>query len=106
MGLSLKGRFVLSLLLTSTVDAEGHNVLLGWAVVESENQHSWTWFLEHLRVSIPKIWHEPCTVISDRDKGLLQAEEVLGPRICRGYCCHHLKQNFVGKFGRGLAPTF
>ncbi len=44
--------------------------------------------------------------MSDRDKGLLKAEEVLGNRVVKAYCCHHLKENFVMKFGRGLAPLF
>jgi len=44
--------------------------------------------------------------MSDRDKELLKAEEVLENRVVKAYCCHHLKENFVMKFGRGLTPLF
>ena len=36
-GTFLTGRFVLTLLLAVGIDANGHNVILAWAVVESEN---------------------------------------------------------------------
>ena len=45
-------------------------------------------------------------MISDRDKGLLLVESILGPLITAACCCHHLKENFTEKFGRGLAPLF
>jgi hypothetical protein len=47
--------------------------------------------------------HNP---ISDRDKGLIEAEAILGSRITPAWCCHHIKENFTTKFGRGLAPEF
>ena len=44
-----------------------------WAVVESENKDSWTWFLSYLKKAIPE--SVGMTLISDRDKGLLAGEE-------------------------------
>lgn len=44
-GTFLTGRFVLTLLLAVGIDANGHNVILAWAVVESENRNSWEYFL-------------------------------------------------------------
>ena len=46
------------------------------------------------------------TLISDQDKGLLEAEEVLGTLVIRAHCCWHLKENFKEKFGRGLVSAF
>jgi hypothetical protein len=37
---------------------------------------------------------------------LLLAEPILGPLVTVAHCCHHLKENFTEKFGRGLAPLF
>jgi transposase-like protein len=105
-GTFLKARFIQTLLLAVGIDADGHNTILAWAVVESENQDSWEWFFRHLRRAIPGISREACTLISDRDKGLLPAESILGPLITTACCCHHLKENFTEKFGRGLAPLF
>lgn len=105
-GTFLKGRFVLTLLLAVGIDADGHNVILAWAVVESENRSSWEYFLCHLRNAIPEIASQQCVLVSDRDKGLLQADEVLGPHVVRGICCKHLCANFTDKYGRSLEAMF
>lgn len=74
--------------------------------MESDNRDSWEWFLRHLRRSIPEISLEACTLVSDRDKGLLEAEVVFGSQVIKAFCCHHLKENFTAKFGRSLGPLF
>jgi transposase-like protein len=79
-GTFLTGRFVLTLLLAVGIDADGRNVILAWAVVESENRDSWEYFLRLLRRYILEVSSEPCVLISDRDKGLLEADAVLGER--------------------------
>jgi hypothetical protein len=104
-GTFLTGRFV-QVLLAVGIDANGHNVILAWAVVESENEASWGYFLRLLRRSIPEISSERCVLISDRDKGLIEADKVLGDQVQRAFCCRHLKENFIDKFGRGLEPLF
>jgi len=40
-GIFLKARFVQTLLLVVGIDANGKNLLLAWAVMESENKSSW-----------------------------------------------------------------
>lgn len=105
-GTFLKARFILTLLLAVGIDANGELILLAWAVVESENRNSWEWFFRHLRRAIPEISSEECTLISDRDKGLIEAEVVLGGRVVVAWCCHHLKENFTERFGRAMAPLF
>lgn len=77
----LKARYVLSLLFAVGIDANG-------GVVESENTDSWSWFLSHLKAAIPET--VGMTLISDHDKGLLNAQElVYGDTI--SVCCFHLK---------------
>jgi hypothetical protein len=105
-GTFLKARFILTLLLAVGIDANGELYPLAWAVVESENSSSWEWFLERLQWSLPAFSEEPATIISDRDKGLQEAESVLGPLAKIAFCCYHLKGNFTDKFGRALAPHF
>jgi transposase-like protein len=93
-GTFLKGRFVQTLLLAVSIDANGHNTLLAWGVVESENRLSWEWFFLHLQRAIPHVLTEACTVISDRDKGLLEAERILSPVVETAWCCLHILANF------------
>jgi len=56
----------------------------------------------HLRRAILKVSSEKCTLMSDHDKELLKAEEVLENQVIKAYCCHHLKENFVMKFEHKL----
>lgn len=91
-GTFLKARFVQTLLLAVGIDGNGQNLILAWGVVESENTDSWTWFLERLKRAIPQVLE--ATFISDRDKGLMAADHVLGKGINRLICCFHLHQNF------------
>jgi len=44
--------------------------------------------------------------MSDRDKGLMDAEALLPLCICRTYCCFHPKENFTTKFSRTLVDIF
>jgi len=46
------------------------------------------------------------TLISDRDTGLLAADEVMRIGVAHAYCCFHLKENFCKRFTRGLEPYF
>lgn len=105
-GTALLGRLVQTLLTAVGIDAAGQNVVLAWGFVESENRSSWEYFLRQLRRAIPDISSEECTLISHREKGLLEAEKVLGPRIVPSYCCQYLEEVFLGKFGKTLSSLF
>jgi hypothetical protein len=101
-GSFLKGFFQQTLLLAVSVDANNQYILLAWAIVESENAESWRYFFRHLTTAIPEIVDAPATVMSDRQKGLLTAEEVLGPNAIRLVCVEHLRKNFIKKAGCDL----
>jgi len=105
-GTFLKTKFVQTLLLAVTIDANGHTLLLAWAIVKSENSSSWEYFLINLQQSIPEICTEATTLISDRDKGLISASNVVAPTVVCAFCCQHLKENFTTTYGRGLASKF
>lgn len=102
-GTFLKSRFIQTLLLAVGIDANGHNLLLAWAIVEGENTSSWEWFFNQLKTAIPECMQ--MTLISDRDKGLLAADQVLGEGVNRLICCFHLKCNFVKRY-RGVEEHF
>jgi transposase-like protein len=95
-------------LLAVGIDADGRNVILAWAVVESENRNSWEYFLRLLRRCIPEIISERCVFISDRDKGLVEADVLLGVNCVRAYCCKHIEGNLKDAYGAkdGLMALF
>ena len=77
--------------------------VIAWAMVESENRNS---LFMHLLAALPILSERPTTFMSDRDKGLMDAEALLPLCICRAYCCFHLKENFTTKSSRTLADIF
>lgn len=48
--------------------------------------------LLHLKKAIPEV--QDCTLMSDRDNGLLQGEAVLGFRVVTAYYCPHLLDHY------------
>lgn len=105
-GTFLKSKFRQTLLLAVTINANGHNLLLAWAIVEGESESAWEYFHLQLQHSIPEITTEQTTLISNRDKGLINADRVLPPTVIRAFCCQHLKENLTIKFGRALEGRF
>jgi len=80
--------------------------VIAWFIVESENRDSWRYFVIHLLAVLPILSERPTTFMSDRNKGLMDAEAVLLLCICRAYCCFHLRENFTTKFSHTLAVIF
>jgi len=70
-------------------------LVLAWAIVESEIRDSWRYFVMHLLAALPILSEHPTTFMSDRDKGLMDAEALLPLCICHAYCCFHRKENFT-----------
>lgn len=98
-GTFMKTRFIQTLLFAAGIDGNGQTVILAWGIVESENSSSWRWFLEHLQRALPQLGQESFTLISDRDKGLMSADQtVFGNRIHRMICCYHLKRKCDSTF--------
>ncbi|XP_058753673.1 uncharacterized protein LOC131626849 [Vicia villosa] len=72
---------------------------IAYAVVESENKDSWTWFLELLIADLGGA--DECltyTFISDQQKGLLPATDELLPNAEQRFCVRHLYNNFRKRF--------
>jgi len=102
----LKAHFVQSLLLAVIINVSRQNTLLIWAVMKSKSQELWEYFFQHLKRAILKVSLKKCTLMSNCDKKLLKAEEMLENQVIKAYCCHHLKKNFVIKFKCKLTSLF
>ncbi|XP_057522472.1 uncharacterized protein LOC130802471 [Amaranthus tricolor] len=106
-GAHLKGEFP-GVLLTA-VGKDGNNNIfpVAWAVVETENVETWTWFLnllvEDLKSVSPssscaRAGCEDFTFMSDRQKGLIEALNSVVPEVEIRFCCRHIWANFKIKF--------
>lgn len=103
-GTFFRAEFVQTLLLAAGIDANGKNLLLAWAVVESENESSWAWFLAQLKKAIPQT--RDMTSVSDRDKGFLSADDVFGDGVNRLVCCYQLNTALGERYSPGLEKYF
>ena len=89
----------------SAVAVDPNNCMfpLAYAVVESEKADTWRWFMRLFKEDFDMGNGQGWTLISDRQKGLINVvgEEV--PAAEHRYCVRHLHNNFKQKFpGRSL----
>jgi zinc finger SWIM domain-containing protein 3 len=85
----------MNLMLACALDGNQQILLLAWALVPTENQDNWEFFLNHLKEAYPPCSTNGFVIISDRDKGLVPATEKVLPDIIHAKCCHHIKENPV-----------
>ncbi|KAK1396350.1 hypothetical protein POM88_006213 [Heracleum sosnowskyi] len=94
------------LLLTATsIDGFKHILPVAFAIVESENTGSWTWFMERVNKKVVLRQRDVC-VISDRHKGIISVmnNPELGwcePHSHHRFCSRHLAANFGKEFKKG-----
>ncbi|XP_019102798.2 uncharacterized protein LOC109133660 [Beta vulgaris subsp. vulgaris] len=75
---------------------------VAWAIVEVENTTSWTWCLELLMNDTGHIDGDGLTLMSDRQKGLIEAISITAPKADVRFCVRHIWANFKKKFAGTL----
>ncbi|XP_062218620.1 uncharacterized protein LOC133918660 [Phragmites australis] len=111
----LSGKFHGTLMTAMAADANNQIIPLAFAMVESENNDSWLWFLTLVRTRVVGNRERVC-VISDRNKGLLHALDVLHdstncsiawPDVERRWCMRHLGANLYTRYrSKSLVKRF
>ncbi|KAK8695947.1 hypothetical protein V6N13_001089 [Hibiscus sabdariffa] len=101
-GCHLKGYYQGYLLVAVGIDADDSIYPIVFAVVESENQSSWNWFLEILGNDLEINNSNSFTFMTDRQKGLMVDVLELFPYSEHRTCVRHLYSNsksngFTGK---------
>lgn len=105
-GTHTRSRYNLTLLLAVGIDAEDRVHPLAYALVPVENEKWWAWFCTHLMDAFEVDLPSEYVIISDRDKGLLNAVESKLPRAYHAMCCQHIAENVHKKYGKGHRATF
>lgn len=77
------------LLVACACDAQNHIFLIAFAIVESENKGSWTWFLVQVRNEMINM-DTDVVIISDKQKGLMETVSLALPNTYHSYCFRHL----------------
>ncbi|KMZ56049.1 Mutator-like transposase-like protein [Zostera marina] len=96
----LKGKYLGSLLCASAIDAEDTVFPLAFAIVGSESGDNWMWFLSELRklLGLNTDKMPVLTILSDRQKGIVEAVETHFPASFHGFCLRFISENFRDEF--------
>ncbi|XP_073152317.1 protein FAR1-RELATED SEQUENCE 4-like [Henckelia pumila] len=97
-GTFLKAKYRGVLLLTIAQDRDLYQYSIAWAVVDSENEMSWTWFLEKLHELIPD--DRDLVIISDRHVAIIAAVAAVYKHSHHLHCTWHLSQNIATHCGK------
>jgi hypothetical protein len=105
-GTHTRSQYNLTLLIAVGIDAEDRILPFAWALVPSENETWWNWFCEHLYEAFDGSFQPETVIISDRDKGLLNAVKSKLPNVYHAMCCQHIVENIHKKFGKQYKAPF
>jgi transposase-like protein len=97
-GTFIKTRYKGQLLTAVGMDPNDCIFPIAVATVEVEDTASWTWFLETLKNDLGIANTEPWTIMSDKQKGLINAVKAVFPESEHRFCVRHMWQNFQQKF--------
>lgn len=99
----LKGMYKGILMSAVTLDGDGHVIIVCQAITDIENFENWNYFFKHLKNAGLDANIE--FLISDRDKGLMNAASLHFEGVPHSKCLQHLLNNFHGRFGNKMATT-
>ncbi|XP_060179076.1 uncharacterized protein LOC132609216 isoform X2 [Lycium barbarum] len=96
-GTFLKGKAKGQILTVVAQDSMNHFYPIAWAVVDKETKATWLWFLELLGKSLNFNNGEGITLVSDMQKGLIEAVQQALPAALHRFCVKHIKANWRKK---------
>lgn len=100
----LKSKYLGTLLLATGFDGDGGLFPLAFGVVDEENDDNWMWFLSELHnllevntENMPRL-----TILSDRQKSIVDGVEANFPTAFHGFCMRHLSESFRKEFNNTM----
>ncbi|KAG8369366.1 hypothetical protein BUALT_Bualt14G0003800 [Buddleja alternifolia] len=98
----LKGPYSGILLTTLLIDPNNSLYPIGYVVVSRTTKEAWEWFLGLLKDGLGIERLDFVTFISDKQRGLIPAFELVFPGAENRFCVRHLRENFKKARFRGL----
>ena len=83
------------LMVASTLDGNDQIVPLACGVAPIENIKHWTLFVSRLSTALHLPDIDQLVVISDRDKGLVEAVTIILPNAHHAFCLRHISENLL-----------
>ncbi|XP_057801530.1 uncharacterized protein LOC131016805 [Salvia miltiorrhiza] len=97
-GCHLKGVTFGCLLTAVGKDGNDGIVPIAWAVVNKENKSNWTWFMRWLKQELHLDGGDHITIMSDMQKGLMEAVKDITPYAEHRWCARHIYANWSKKW--------
>ncbi|KAG9440663.1 hypothetical protein H6P81_020828 [Aristolochia fimbriata] len=96
--LQLKSKYLGTLLSATSFDADGALFPLAFGIVDVETDESWMWFLSELHklLELNTETMPHLTILSDGQKGIVDAVKRKFPSASHGFCMRHLSES-IGK---------
>ncbi|XP_062082315.1 uncharacterized protein LOC133788743 isoform X2 [Humulus lupulus] len=94
-GTWLKTKYKGVMLIATTQDGNFHQYPIAWAVVDSENDASWSWFLTKLQELI--LDDSDLVFILDRNQSIINGVSNIYRKSQHGHCRWHLSQNIKAR---------
>ncbi|KAL0208415.1 hypothetical protein P9112_011002 [Eukaryota sp. TZLM1-RC] len=94
-GTHLKTKHKNVMLCATMIDAQGQLFPIAISIVSGENYDNWRWFLCELKNCLKT---EVTTIISDREKGLVESVRSIFPDAFHSYRVRHLAKNIGVKY--------
>lgn len=102
--IALKSKYLGTLLLAAGFDGDGALFPLAFGVIDEECDDNWMWFLSELHnllelntENMPRL-----TILSDRQKGIVDGVEANFPTAFHGFCMRHLSESFRKEFNNTM----
>ncbi|XP_019452688.1 PREDICTED: uncharacterized protein LOC109354551 [Lupinus angustifolius] len=96
----LKSKYLGTLILAAGFDGDGGLYPLAFGVVNEEVDDNWMWFLSEIHnlletnaQNMPRL-----TILSNRQKDIVDAVEINFPTAFHGFCMHYLSESFRNEF--------
>ncbi|KAK9290227.1 hypothetical protein L1049_008394 [Liquidambar formosana] len=96
----LKGKYLGTILCAAAIDADDALFPLAIAIVDTESDDNWMWFMSELRKllgvntdNMPRL-----TILSERQRGIVEAVETHFPSSFHGFCLRYVSENFRDTF--------
>ncbi|XP_038711808.1 protein FAR1-RELATED SEQUENCE 6-like [Tripterygium wilfordii] len=89
-GTHLKGKYMGTLFVVAAQDGNKKIYPVAFGVGDSENNASWEWFFEKLRVALALEDFSELSLISDRHKSIERGVSLVFPESYHGHCMHHI----------------
>ncbi|KAL3693716.1 hypothetical protein R1sor_007367 [Riccia sorocarpa] len=87
------------LFLATAVDGNNNILVLAYGIAPVEDRETWSWFVGNLKHAIHGLATPNVLIVSDRQKGLVDAVADELPNNEHVHCTFHLRMNLKRHFG-------